>query len=663
MKEDSIFFGVDYYPEHWPRDRWETDARLMKEAGFDAVRMGEFSWAKMEPSLGNFCFDWLDDAIAVLAGHGFKVVLGTPTAVPPVWVIEDDPEILPVNKLGIKMGFGGRHHVCMSNVHYREHITRVVTAMAEHYRDNDAVIGWQIDNELGNSHEELCLCGNCQAKFQEWLERKYGTIEKLNETYGTVFWSQTYSGFHQLPAPRLTPNSHNPSLLLDWKRFCSDLIIEYQQLQIDIIRGIDADRFVTHNLMGFFDKIDYFRLAKNLDFICHDQYPSGFWLEDHAVTPSSELAAVLDLMRGLKDRPFWIMEQQSGPTGWETLARTPRPGQLRLWTAQAVAHGADAIFYFRWRSCLFGTEQYWHGILPHSGVPGRRYEEIKQAISELRPVMQKTKGLKARPDVAILFSYEQNWAFEIQPHHPDLDYIRQSVKYYKYFYDRNIPVDFVSAESDFSKYSLVVAPLQFLSDDAVIKKLEAYVSNGGNLSMTMRTGVKDENNVCLSGFQLPGRFGELLGIEILDYDCLRGQGVEVCIESKAAGTAQKWGDIITPRGARAVALYNGEYYAGLPAVTANTYGGGLAWYIGFEPDEQLMGRVMDMVCAKADILPPAEGSEGLELVRRPAADGYYYFALNHGAGEARVMKAPGWETVLGADVIEPYGIAVFFQKI
>jgi len=659
MKETNVFFGADYYPEHWPRERWETDATLMKEAGIDAVRMAEFAWAKMEPELNRFSFDWLDEAIALLAAYGIKVILGTPTAAPPAWVIESNPDMLPVNKQGVRLGFGGRHHVCHSNTEYRKHVIRIVTAMAEHYRGNDTVIGWQIDNELGNSHEELCMCDNCRANFQKWLQNKYGTIENLNESYGTVFWSQTYSAFHQVPAPRVTPNSHNPSLLLDWKRFCSDLIVGFQQMQIDIIRESCPDRFITGNLMGFFDKIDYFKLAKNLDFVCHDQYPGGFWLNNGTETPPSTLAASLDLMRGIKEKPFWIMEQQAGPTGWEIMGRTPRPGQLRLWTTQSVAHGADAVLFFRWRSCAFGTEQYWHGILPHNGVPGRRYDELKKTISELRPIMKLVKGVRNHARAAILFSYDQNWALEIQPHHPELDYIKQVQNYHAYFSGRNIPVDFISAESAFSDYSLIIAPLQFLILPSLSEKLKKYAADGGTVVLTMRSGVKNENDVCPQDSALPCGFGDLLGIEIPDYDCLRAGAVRITDGKEIIGKAEKWCDIIDLCGAEGLAFYSGEYYANTPAVTVNTFGKGKAYYIGFEPDDNAMNRIMDRITKNAMISPLGPAASGAEIVCRPSANGNYYFVLNHSGEKLDFAPNPEWKAVLGPGVIEPYGVAVY----
>lgn len=379
----NILFGADYYPEHWDEERLELDARLMHDMGIDVVRMAEFAWSKLEPENGVFRFDWLDNAINILAKYNIRVVLGTPSAAPPAWIVDEIPDVLPVDSDGRVRGFGGRHHVCQSNESYREYVKRIVTEMAHHYRNNPAVTGWQIDNELGNSHNDLCHCKSCRRRFQKWLESKYKTIDRLNREWGTAFWSQSYNNFEQISTPMITPNSHNPSLLLDWKRFHSDLITEFMQFQVDILREICPNHFITHNLMGFFNLVDYFKLSQNLDFVSHDQYPMGYFDNPQPMKEPSVLAADLDLMRSLKKKTFWIMEQQAGPTGWEILGRTPRPGQLALWTAQSIAHGADTVVFFRWRTCAFGTEEYWHGILPHSGNPGRRYYELQKFIKEI----------------------------------------------------------------------------------------------------------------------------------------------------------------------------------------------------------------------------------------------------------------------------------------
>ncbi len=659
----SIFFGADYYPEHWPRERWSTDAWLMKEMGLQVVRMGEFSWAKFEPRLGEFCFEWLDDAIRLLSEHGIKTVLGTPTAAPPAWIIEANPEILPVDSHGERKGFGGRHHDCQSSPVYRSHIKRLVTAMAEHYKDNPDVIGWQIDNELGNSHENLCMCDSCRLHFQQWLKRKYLTIESLNNEWGTAFWSQTYGSFEQIPAPRAAPTAHNPSLLLDWRRFCSDLAVDFQQLQIDIIRGLCPHRFITHNLMGFYEKTDYFDLTANLDFASADQYPLGYYFP--APQPPYEISASLDLTRGLKKKNFWMMELQAGPTGGEIIGKTPRPGQLRLWSAHSIAHGADTIVYFRWRTCLFGTEQYWHGILPHNGIPGRRWEELKGTIEEMTPVLRDIQGIVQKSEIAVLYSYDQNRAIAIQPHHPELSYTGQIQKYYKSFYRRNATLDFISENDSFSGYKLVVAPLQFLMTDELGDKFKSYVENGGSLVLTMRSGVKNSNNVCLADCELPGRLGEIAGIAVTDYDCLKDVNVGLrWLDGDKTGFAQKWSDIVTLKGAQVLAEYTSEYYKGTPAVTKNSFGKGNVFYVATEPDEALMDIIADYLIFSLSIATQGESPEDVELTVRKGRKNDYLFAINHADAVKRIKIPKKWKPLLPGygQELPPYGVEIFICR-
>jgi len=412
----KIRFGVDYYPEHWPRSRWSTDADMMREMGLDVVRMAEFSWSLLEPVEGSYSFEWLDDAIDVLSGSGLKIILGTPSAAPPAWIITKTPEIQPIDPDGRMRYFGGRHHCCQSNAVYREHIKNFVFAFAEHFGNNKNVIGWQLDNELGNSHNELCYCKSCEESFRIWLINRYENIGELNNAWGTAFWSQTYQDFSQIQAPKLTAAGKNPSHQLDWKRFCSDLIIDFHKLQADILRKSAPEKFITHNLMGFSEKVNYFDLSKDLDFVSHDQYPGGHFLPKELVSNPEYNAAQLDLMRGLKKKNFWIMEQQAGITGWDILGRAPKPGQLGMWAMQAVAHGADTVVFFRWRTCTFGTEQYWHGILPHCGEPARYYDELKECIQKARLLMDEIRGSLPKASVGIVFSYDQAYAMEIQPH-------------------------------------------------------------------------------------------------------------------------------------------------------------------------------------------------------------------------------------------------------
>lgn len=637
---EQLHFGVDYYPEHWERSRWEKDAELMQEMGIQMVRMAEFSWHKLQPTEDVFDFSWLDEAVALLARFGIYTILGTPSAAPPAWMVNKHPQILPVDRKGRVRGFGGRHHDCQSNPIYREYIRKLVTKMAQHYGENPYVIGWQPDNELGNSHQDLCTCECCRKHFQGWLQRKYKTVSALNQSWGTAFWSQEYNDFSEVFAPRITVTGENPSAMLDWRRFCSDLIVDFTREQTEIIRKYARNQFITHNYMGFADKVDYFKLGELLDFVSHDQYPGGFYLPETPHEKNHVLAATLDVVRSYKNQPFWVMEQQSGITGWEIMGRAPAPGQLSAWAMQSVAHGADAVVFFRWRTCAMGTEQYWHGILPHSGNPGRRYEELKEFIHEVNPLMDSLQNTMPKSEVGIVFSFEQEYAFQIQPHHKDLSYTGQIQKYYRALYEQNIPVDFVPEQGDFCKYKLLLAPLQYLMSPELEDKYMDYVRQGGHLLLTMRTGVKDRDNICMTERELPGRLSEAAGVEVLDYDCLRDARVKV----KFAGQRHEgnvWSDLmrLLPE-TEALAYYDSEFYAGEPCITVHPYGEGRCYYVGTEPGESLMDALMAEICSKAGIDPLLAPVADVECMARENDKERFLFVINH-SSESKNYQVPG----------------------
>lgn len=638
--QKEIQFGVDYYPEHWERERWETDFKMMKELGMDLVRLAEFSWSLLEPADGVFAFDWLEEAVDLAQRYGIKVVLGTPTAAPPAWMIGQHPEIQPVDREGHTHYFGGRHHDCQSNPVYRSYIRRYVTAFAERFGRHENVIGWQVDNELGNSHGNLCYCASCEANFQRWLEEKYGTIEALNANWGTAFWSQGYQDFSQIQAPKITASGDNPSQVLDWKLCHSDLIKDFHDQQAAIIRSYSPDRFITHNLMGFSDVVDYYDLAEELDFVSHDQYPTGHFHGEQNVFVGDRHAAELDVIRGIKQQSFWIMEQQSSITGWEILGRAPKPGQISLWSIQSVAHGADAIVYFRWRSCRMGTEQYWHGILPHSGIPGRAYREIGEFIAQVKPLMKEINGAVPKAKVAIVYSYPQNYAFQIQPHHPELRYVEHLKTYYNALYRLNVPVDFIREDRDFGEYELVIAPLQYLMSPALEARYRKYVAKGGQLVLTMRTGVKEPNNLCQIDGALPGGLADIVGAEIHEYDCLLQTEGSVSWGQEVFAAA-KWADLITPLTAEPLAVYASEFYAGTPAIVKNRFGKGNVYYVGTEMSPALADRFVQelpTVTAEAQVTPA-----GVEIAYRETADTRYCFVMNHNDEACEVSLPENWQ--------------------
>ena len=658
----EIHFGVDYYPEHWPRERWETDAKLMQEMGVQVVRMAEFSWFKMEPREGEFHFEWLEEAIALLDKHGIKTILGTPTAAPPAWIIEKNPEIQPIDTQGRVRHFGGRHHDCQSNPTYRAHIKRFVTHMSQRFANNPGVIGWQIDNELGNAHGDLCMCDSCKARFQQWLEKKYGDIETLNDAWGTAFWSQGYNTFSQISTPLITAVGENPSAMLDWKCFCSDLIVDFAKWQADIIRENCPNHFITHNYMCFDDKVNYYDLGELLDFVSNDIYPAGYW-QEQPHQPDSDIAACHDVVRSYKKKPFWIMEQQAGISGWGTMARALDPGQMSVWAMQSVAHGADAVVFFRWRACAMGTEQYWHGILGHSGRPGRTYEEAKKLIHTFAPHMDEFEGAMPKPEVAIVHSFRQNYAFQIQPNHPDLRYVEHLKKYYKAFYDKKIPVDFVQDSDDLSQYKLVIAPLQYLMTPELEQHYIDYVEAGGHLVLDMRAGVKDANNICMTDRELPGRLGELCGIEIPEYDCLFAKDCQVLFGKKEYPVS-KWADIITLTDAKMIAEYTTSFYKQTPAVTENVYGQGKAWYVGTQPGADLMDELIEYFTQESDVNRLGTAQDGVELMTRESDGQIWLFVINH-TDEDKVYHLNDTYNLLEGEreeYLKPYEVQLFVKN-
>ena len=658
-------FGVDYYPEHWPKERWPIDAKMMKDMGIQIVRMAEFSWQRFEPREGEFHFEDLDEAIDILAREGIDVILGTPTAAPPKWIIDRNPEIQPTDWRGHQRFFGSRHHDCQSNPAYRAHIRRFVTAFAAHYADNPAVVGWQVDNELGNSHGDLCYCDSCRDRFQGWLKEKYGTIGELNRAWGVDFWSQGYDDFTSIPAPRIpAAGGLNPSHELDWRRFTSDLICDFHQLQADILRAAAPEKWITHNLMGFCNKPSYYDLGKQLEFVSQDQYPGGHFHPRHDVYHADTNAAELDFIRAVKQQSFWVMEQQSGITGWEILGRAPKPGQIPLWAMQSVAHGADTIVFFRWRSCAMGTEQYWHGILPHNGIPGRYHAEISALMKTYSPLLKEISGAVPKAEIAILRSYDQERAIGIQPHHPDHNYMQHLMTYYSALHRQNIPADFVGDDHDWSKYKVLIAPLQFLMTQAHLDKLRAFVENGGRLVVTWRSGIKDDSNLCHTDGLVPVHFNALTGVNLLEYDCLRDcegtvrwDGVEY--------PCTLWCDVLQPTTAEPVAEYAHEFYAGTPAITRNRYGKGLTWYVGTTLSAGLAEKFTAEICREAEITPLMATPHGVEAVRRTKDGKTWLFLLNHNETEQAAEVPAGytsWDGEPWNGVIGPMGVKVFVKE-
>jgi beta-galactosidase len=654
--------GVAYYPEQWPRGRWEIDAALMAEAGIAVVRVGEFAWAKLEPSPGELDFDWLDDAIATLAGGGLEVILGTPTAAPPAWLVERHPEILPLRADGVQP-FGHRRHYCPNQPAFRAATERIVTELAKRYGGDERVVAWQIDNELGGR----CYCDVCRAAFHAWLRDRYESLDVLNELWGTAFWSQVYSDWSQIPLPETAAippngflrNSPNPGLALDFRRFTSDSLIDFLRLQVAILRAhVSPGQRITHNLMGFkFAEIDYHALAGEVDVVSWDNYPlldpRGNW---------STPALSADAMRGLKAGPVWIMEQQVGPLGWELL-RTPRRGETRLLTWQAIAHGVELVSYFRWRTARFGTEQHWHGVLDANGRVGHRYEEVRRIAAEIAALGDTLGDARPEATVAVLHEYDSRFALQVQPTNVALGFEETLQRHYEALRRLGLGVDVVSPSADLSCYRLVVAPSLHVLDESVAAALAAYVEAGGVLVIGPRSGVKDRCNA-IPERPVPAWLDELVGLEVVDYVSSAGAGARFASgDATVAGELHGWFEQLELRNASPLALYEDGPFAGTAAITSCPYGRGRAVYLAGAAAVPTLVDLYRELGTEAG-LPLLDVPEGVEVVPLAGESGRLLFVLNH-SDERRVVELAGdWhDHVAGAPaggrfVLEGLGIAL-----
>jgi beta-galactosidase len=648
-----LYFGVAYYPEQWLEERWPIDARLMAEAGFNVVRLAEFAWGRMEPVEGKYDFDWLDRAIGVLQSNGLKVVLGTPTASPPPWLMTKHADLFRVREDGLRLTYGNRREVCPNHPVYHDHTRCIVTEMARHFADHSAVIGWQIDNEFGGR----CYCPVCTQAFRTWLQDRYATTKELNRRWGTAFWSHVYNDWTEIPVPLTTGGSPNPGLALDFDRFVTDSYVAYQQLQINILREMCPSHFITHNLMGFgFDGLNCFDMARGLDLVSWDNYPRTQWNRELTLDPSMT-ALSHAVMRGLKQDNFWVMEQQAGQGGWEILSVAPRPGELRLWAYQSIAHGANGIVFFRWRTSRFGTEQFWHGLLDYDAHPSRRYTEIQRMGAELKDAGDRIAGSTVKSPVAMILSYDSRFAFQIQPNHPDFSYAEHFHHIYRSFFRRHISVDIVAPEADLSAYRLVIAPALHVLPEPAAENLERYVRTGGTLVMTQRSGVKDDANAVVD-HPLPGLLREICGVEVEEVDSLRGwNGVRLKFVAPQFDLVQPQVgvlcEVLKPVGASVLAEYTDEYYAGRPAITLNSLDAGRAIYVGAMGQADLYEALSGWLLHELGFRPVMKAQEDLEITERWQGDRRLLFILNHCSHEQTLEVDGSFECLMpAAGVVE-----------
>lgn len=662
---EQLTLGVCYYPEHWPEALWADDLRRMLDAGIQVIRVAEFAWNKFEPQEGTFTFDFFDRFLDVVEQTPMKVIFCTPTATPPAWLTEKYPEVLNADRDGTLLRHGLRRHYNYSSTVYREKTEKIVSALAEHYGERPCIVGWQIDNELNCERDAFYSDADHRA-FRVFLQERYGSIESLNEAWGTVFWNQTYDDFSQVYLPRHNANgSVNPHQALDARRFWSWSARSYCALQAGILRKhLRPGVFVTTN--GVFGHLDSHAMTKeSLDFITYDSYPDfAYGMDFQSANPNRDRAWSWNLCQTRSiSKNFGIMEQQSGPNGWydRSAAASPKPGQLRLWTMQSVAHGADFVSYFRWRTCWVGTEIYWHGILNYDNRDNRRLREVKQVHGDLAK-LREIAGRPYQADVALLFDYANEWDGELDVWHGPVGR-RSQDSWFDTLQREHVPCDFLylredTALEDLKKYRLLVYPRAAIQTEASARLLTAYVEQGGTLVLCPRTGYKDEFGRCPM-LPMPGPLAALAGGTVEDFTFLSRHDSQGRVELLGKSCdAPLFHEILEPVEAEVAGTYQSGWYRGKPAVLRRSLGAGVCWTFGCAFSQELVAALLQAL----DLRSPAAGLLDLPAGVELAVRGGVVFVLNYQDAPAEVAAHQEFEDLLTGDTVQgeytvpPFGV-------
>ncbi|MFC1568717.1 beta-galactosidase [bacterium] len=645
--DPKIIFGADYFPEQWPEEIWHEDIRLMKQANVNMVSLAIFAWALLQPDEETFTFGWLDKIMDLLAENGIDVCLGTATAAQPNWLTQKYDDILFVRESGEQVVPGSRQTYCVNSPNYRKAAQRLAKEIAIHYKGHPALKLWHINNEYANKNS-MCFCVNCEHGFQKWLEKKYQTLDTLNERWGTLFWGEKYFAWDQINAPRASAGGRNGTKLLDYKRFLSESIYTLYMEECNVIRQLTPDIPITTNFEGDWSKFDHSLFKNDLDVVSWNAYPNP-------LDPSARRWAALrhSMMRSLLGQPFLLMEQAPSQVDWYPINVNKRPGQMRLWSYQAIAHGSDSVMFFQWRASKKGAEKYHSGMMPHFGEESRVFKEICTLGKELK-YLTELVGSSIDAPVAILMDNdswwvvdnpygkgnksldnETFWAANGQPF-PSvlLSYFGELETYFNAFYAMNIPVDVIPVHYDFSNYKIVIAPLLHMVKPGFKEAVEIFVKKGGTFITTYFSGYIDQHvGVFLNGY--PGPLKDVLGIQVEEFDPLPVNGTnKIKMNAALPGFENEyecsiWCDVVHITTAKTLAAFGNDYYADSPCVTENQFGLGKAYYLASRPDQNFMSDFVRKVLTEQQIeahcLP-----EDIEFITRSKNGKLFDFYLNHG---------------------------------
>ena len=651
-----MYLGVDYYPEHWDKNMLDKDLDTIIELGSNVIRIGEFAWHMMEREEGKYDFSYFDRVINRAKEKNLKVIFGTPTATMPAWLAKKYPEVLSEFEDNTKRVFGGRRQYCFNSEKYISYSEKIIRQLANHYKDEKAIVAWQIDNEFGHEGSDLCYCDNCKNAFRQYLREQYDNdINKLNEIWGTIFWSQTYNDFDEIPLPVKTITTHNPSLRMEWERFRSISIEKYAKMQVDLLKEIlGEDSVVLHDFSGgFFDKsYDFSKVAKHIDVVAYNNYP--VWGGQAEPIPPYEIACGLDFMRGAKKQNFWITEAIMGAQGHDVIGYLPRPNQAKMWSYQGIAHGCSSLMYFRYRGATKGAEQYCYGIIDQDNTKRRKFYEVQSFFNEMKANEDLVES-KVDAKVAVVYDYESMASFRIQRQSFLFDYKQEVYRLYRPFFENNVTMDVIPSDASFDEYEVLLVPVMIVFKKEVQERIREFVKAGKTVVLSFRNSVKDYyNNLTLNEFN-PTNFTDFVGAYVEEIESFQGEqkinlrGVGEFEGVKGSGTVFR--DLLRTTTAQTLFTYEDEFFEELAAITLNKYEGGNVYYVGCGVDENIMDKLAEKILKESNI-ETIKSPKGVEVVKRSVNSRDKYFVMNH---------TDKTQTV-GNTTIKPYG-AIIVENI
>ena len=667
FKTEKLLHGGDYNPEQWLKrpDILEKDLDMLEKANCNVVTLGIFSWSTLEPEEGKFHFEWLQEIIDKLYKRGISTILGTPSGARPKWMADKYPEVLRVDETGHRNHFGFRHNHCYTSPVYREKVHIMNKKLAEEVAVHPGVILWHISNELGGE----CHCPLCQEAFRGWLKEKYQTIENLNDRWCTTFWSHTYQNFDHIESPSRIGETQLHGLNLDWKRFVTHQTIDFLRQEVAALREGGSELPVTANLMHFFGGLDYFKLAKEIDVVSWDTYPT--WYKKPLIDIAYDNGMCHDLMRSLKRKPFFQMESCPTSTNWQSVSKLKKPGMLFAQSMQAIAHGSEGALYFQIRQSRGASEKFHGAVIDHYGGEDtrvfREVSEVGAALKELKELA----GTTTRSQVAMIYDWDSQWAMEDSqgPRNKGLHYMEAMLKYYRGFRKQGLNVDLIDMTCDLDAYKILAMPMVYMFKEGFAEKVRTFVENGGILITSYWSGIVDDTDRCYLG-GTPHGLMDVLGLRSTEIDGLYDweENQMVPETGNLLGLTDTYicknlCDLVELRGAKPLMTYGSDFYQGYPCLTVNTFGKGNAWYVAADADEKFyadfIGKIVKDSCVSSGI--SEEIPDALEITVRERDDVKYYIYQNYGTQAVKIPVPDGkvtWIYGNGQEELKVYGLAV-----